>query len=120
MNWTYNITIKKYFTTKSDKNIISDLSQRLIDQITLIQNKLYLLRDDDKDYMYFELMEIIEKFESVRDLCNGTIPEMKFDSFGYNENYEQLFNEYLTELYDLADNIVHNKNNVPNKFIWIN
>lgn len=119
MNWTYNITIKKYFTTKSDKNIISNLSQRLIDQLTLIQNKLYLLRDDDKDYMYFELMEIIEKFESVRDLCNETISEMESDSIGFDDDYENLFNYHLTELYDLADNIVYNKNNVPNKFIWI-
>lgn len=121
MNWKYNIKIKSHFTSQSDEMIVANLCQILIDKLSPICNNLYNSNfvQDEIDYFSNELEQIIDNFNFLKDLCDGTILEKDFDDFNYEGNYEEMFNGYLTELYDLCDKQIVSKNGTIYKFCWI-
>lgn len=77
------------------------------------------LTEDEKYNVDSKLEENIDNFEFLKHLCDGTIPESEFENYAYNGDHEEMFNDYLSQLYDLGDERVTNKQNVVEKFIWI-
>lgn len=61
----------------------------------------------------------IQFSKAVKHLADGTIPEEEFDDYEFNGNFQEMFNGYFTELYDLADERITLSNNVIEKFLWI-
>ena len=111
-DWKYSIDIKSKFTQDSDNNIIKNLSQDLIQQLNKIKSSLPVSKfkadeinciDEILDNILCDLFDLIE-------LCdNDTDPD---------EN-ETIFNDILSDLYDIADSKFVTNSGETEKLIWI-
>lgn len=106
--WKHKIRIKHLFEDKTTPELIVKLCAELEKQLKPI-NKIYETSDDG-DYVYYQLEECIDNFEFLKHLADGTIPEIEWKDYGFDGDFEEEFNGYLSQLYDLAD---------TDKFIWI-
>jgi len=120
MKWKYHINIKKHFTNETTPELIENLSKLLLFQLKRI-NKAIENSDIEEDYKYYALDEmemIIDNFEFLELLANGEIKKEEWNNFDFDGDYESLFNEYLTMLYDLGDTKIHTRKGYE-KLIWI-
>lgn len=106
--WKHKIAIKHLFEDETTPELIVKLCSELIRQLNPILN--HYSTSDDGDMIYYELELIIDNFDFLRELADGTIPEDKWSSYGFDGDFEEEFNGYLNELYDLGDS---------DKLIWI-
>jgi len=114
MNWKYTINIKDNFEENTSKKLVVNLSNKIIYQLKRIIIKINRnLSEDDKYYQNNLIEELIEKFEFIIELTN--IKPENYYKYDFNGNFENIFNEGITELYDVGDTLIE-KNT---KFIWI-
>jgi hypothetical protein len=62
---------------------------------------------------------VVNNFSFTKALCNGEIPEDTWEDYSFEGDFEEMFNYYMDELYDLGDSRVELTNGVVEKFIWI-
>lgn len=120
-NWKYKIKIKDQFEDKTTPELIIKLCDSLIIQLKQISSKVETssLTEDEKDDCRIVLEEIIDHFVFLKELADGTIKKLEWDDYSFNGDYEEIFNDYLEQLYDIGDRRVINKYNRSEKFIWI-
>lgn len=120
-NWKYQIQIKDRFEDESSPELIIELCNRLVLQLDVVLANIEKdLLEEDIDRVWQELEVERDNFEHLRNLVDGTIPEDEWDDYGYDGDYETEFNNYFNQLYDVGDTRVVTKQNVSEKFIWIN
>lgn len=119
MNWRNRILIKDDFEENTTPELIIKLCDKLIPQLNNIKEKELNSNLCEKDYVTTELFECIDNFEFLKSLANGNIPEDEWVDYNFYGDFEEWFNDYLDQLYDLGDKIVKDNNNNIEKFIWI-
>ncbi len=119
--WRNTIKIKHLFQDHATPELVTELCKSLISQLHFIQKREAAsnLTDDEKYNIDTKLEESIDHFEFLRDLANGTIPESEWKDYDFDGDHEEMFNDYLTELYDIGDERVRTKQDILEKFIWI-
>jgi len=128
--WRNSIKIKHLFEDDTTPELIVTICDSLIGQIKSIREKEKKgnLTQDSKDDIDDKLFEVLDHFEFLKNLAEGAIegneseqriPEEEWDNYSFDGNFEQWFNDYLSELYDLGDERVDNTHNIREKFIWI-
>ena len=132
-NWRNKINIKHMFTDDKETppELIIQLCDSLVKQLTRIKEKEEKgnLTEDYKSHIDNGLFEVIDHFEFLSNLANGAIPDSTSEhkipkeewdfNYGFDGNFQQWFNDYMDELYDLGDTRVDTINNVREKLIWI-
>lgn len=119
--WKYKIDIKRHFeeevtpesTEKTCNILISELNK------TKVSVEGSNIIKDHKQCIHDGLEEIIDHFDFCKQLANGTIEEKDWDDYSFDGDFETMFNDYLEELYDLADMRVIGTNNISKKFLWV-
>lgn len=121
INWKYRIEIKHLFEENVTLEVVTKLCNSLIPQLQKIAKSVASsnLVEDVKDYLDNELLGIIERFSFLKDLATGKIRSDEWEDFGFDGDFEETVNNYLEELYDIADSRVLNVNNILEKFLWI-
>jgi hypothetical protein len=119
--WKYELVIKDQLTEDSEPEKIIELSNTLVRKLTKLKEKVEKsnLVEDEIENLVEEFERIIDNFDFLKQLADGTIPEDDFDDYSFDGDLEALFNDYLGELYDFGDLKVLNKKNEIEKFIWI-
>jgi hypothetical protein len=122
--WRNKITIKEKFEDETTPELVEDLCISLIIQLNNIktrelQNKINPVSEEIQNLIVDSLDECIDHFEFLQQLSNGSIPEDKFDDYGFDGDHEEMFNSYLQELYDLGDKAVATITGKIQKFIWV-
>jgi hypothetical protein len=121
--WRNEIKVKHLFTDGDDvtPELVTQLCEHIATQLKAIQTKEASgnLIDDSKNHVDGELNELIGHFEFLKDLATGEIPEKEWNNYSFDGDFEQWFNDYLQQLYDLGDTRVLTTGNVLEKFIWI-
>lgn len=132
--WRNKIEIKHLFTrdTTTSPELTITLCETLIRQLKAIKAREEVgnLCNDDSYIVDEKLTELIDHFEFLINLAQGSIPEKQglegaikedeWNDFGFDGNYQKWFNDYLSELYDLGDmRVITDKSKVSQKFIWI-
>jgi hypothetical protein len=130
-NWRNRIDIKSHFTDKktTPEHTVT-LCETLIRQLKKIREREVNgnLCDYSKGDVDNKLEEIIDHLEFLRDLANGAIPEnnsegrileSEWADYDFDGDFNDMFNGYMRELYDLGDERVDTTANVREKFIWI-
>lgn len=106
--WKHKIKIKHLFEDETSKELIVKLCNELLRQLNPIL-KIYETSDDG-DTIFYELETCVDNFEFLKNLADGTIKSKNWDSYGFDGDFQEFFNDYLNQLYDLGDS---------NKLIWI-
>jgi len=127
MDWTYNIKIKHMFDDEiyskpKDEQFkhTADICNVLIRQLDSLYSAILKSKITEGEYIAeFELEPIIENFRYCQEIANGIIPKDSWDDYCFNGDVVALFNEYLAELYDLADQRVKLLSGVTKKLLWI-
>jgi len=57
-----------------------------------------------------------DHFEFLRDLKNGTIPVEEWKNFGFDGEFREWSDNYLSEFYDICDYPISK----VYKFVWVN
>jgi hypothetical protein len=128
--WRNTISIKRLFQDETTPELVITLCNSLIKQLNTIKERESKgnLTEDEKCNVDNKLFEVIDHFEFLLNLAQGAtddesnetrIPESEWDDYEFDGNFEQWFNDYMTELYDLADERVNTINGINEKFIWI-
>jgi hypothetical protein len=131
--WRNKIQIKHLFTrdNTTSPELTITLCETLLRQLKSIKAREENgnLCDDDKYFVDEKLTELIDHFEFLINLAEGSIPEKQhlesaikeneWSDYGFDGNYQQCFNDYLSELYDLGDVRVVDKSRTSHKFIWV-
>lgn len=129
-NWRNTVKIKHTFTDDTTPEKIIEICDILIPQLEAIKEKEAKgnLTDYYKGDIDNKLFELIDHFGFLKNLAEGAIPEStsehripedEWENYSFDGDFEQWFNDYLSELYDLGDERVDNKHNVREKFLWI-
>lgn len=120
-NWKYNIQIKHLFEEKTTKKLIETLCKNLIFQLKKIEKNILKsnLTNDEKEDKLNKISETIDHFDFLKDLSDGSIKEKEWEDYCFDGNFQNLFNDYLSELYDLGDERVMLNSGITEKFIWI-
>jgi len=120
-NWRYKISIKDKFQDETTAELIAELSESMPKQLSEIKKQVAnsTLVEDEKSDLDNELEELVGHFDFLKELANGTITEDEWGDYSFDGDFEQWFNDYLTQTYDLGDRRVLNKHNVLEKFMWI-
>jgi len=121
-NWLYKISIKSMFEEHTTTELIIKLTNHLIAQLNKINTKVKesrLIDDEDKGYYDTEFFDIIDSLEFLRQLADGTIKENEWDNFSFDGDFETMFNDYLSVVYDLGNERITLKNNISMKFMWV-
>lgn len=121
-NWRHKIIIKEHFSEETSPELIVKLCELLIKQIDgIIFSEDHGNLNDDNKYESISLLEDLKSnLEFLKDLANGTIAESNWGDYEFAGDFENWFNGYMEELYNIGDNRVLRKDNVLEKFIWIN
>ena len=106
--WKHKIQIKHLFEDDTTPELIVKICLELKRQLEKINQKYET--SEEGDYIFYELEAIIDNFDFLRQLANGTIPQSEWKDYSFDGDFEETFNGYLSELYDLAD---------QDKLIWI-
>jgi len=120
-SWKYSIPITLSDDIE-DVDLMSNESNHIIRQLKRIKKsvKNSNLIDDEKNTIDYSLSDIIDKFEFFIELLNGNIHPDDWDDYDFDGNFADMFNNYLTELYDLGDTRVITTNDTIEKFMLIN
>lgn len=120
--WKYHIDIKSLFEDTTTPELIVKLCDCIIPQLNRILNAVTKsnLIEDDIYRLEINILEIIDNFDFLKSLADGSIPEEEWDDYCFDGDYESMFNNYLKELYDLGDKRVIQTNDMSIKFMWIN
>jgi hypothetical protein len=97
-NWKYHLDIKQHLRGEDfdDEAQVITICNIIINQLKRLINKI----DDSVKY---ELEEIVDNFDFLKQLADGTIPEDTFQEYSFDGNFTDLFNDYLESLYDFGD-----------------
>jgi len=122
-NWKYKIKIKHLFKNETTPELIIILCNSLINQLNRIkesiQKPINNIVEDEIDCFSNNIEEIVDSFTFLKKLANNSIPESDWDVYSFDGDFESEFNMILSSLYDLADTRILSKNDVQEKFIWI-
>ena len=114
--WLYKIKIKHLFKETTTPGLIDKLCGELVKQL---QKILKEVEEFDMDgNMCEELETCIDYFGFLQKMANGGIETSKWHEYGFEGDFEEEFNGYFEQLYDLADERVIKKG-TSYKFIWI-
>jgi hypothetical protein len=120
MNWLYTIKIKHLFEDETTKELIIKLCTSLEKQLLKIVNSDSINKILNNEDNIVELRIIIDNFNFLKKLADGTIKNEDWWQFSFDGEFEEWFNEYLEQLFDLGDNVCYLKHNeLSSKFIWI-
>lgn len=119
--WRNKISIKNLFEDDTTPELTAKLCETLISQLRKIQAREQKknLTEDSLNHVDSELEELVGHFEFLRDLATGEIPESEWKEYDFNGDFEEWFNDYMSQVYDLGDTRVLTTGNVLEKFIWI-
>lgn len=122
--WRNKVEIKHLFSKETTPELVNMLCRHLIAQLSKIKDKedrgtTNPICQDDRFYIINELDMLISNFEFLEDLASGGIEEYEWPEYCFDGDFEEMFNGYLSELYDLGDKRVMTVDNVNEKFIWI-
>jgi len=123
-NWLFEIKgIENLLQKESTVESTLNLCKKLVKELNIIKhtvdNKIDF-EEEDKSYIYYTLVEIISNFDFLKDLLNRTIPECEWKDYDFDiYEREEMFNDYLNDLYDLADNYFTLHSGKIIKFLWV-
>jgi len=122
MGWKYKINIKDEFEDTTTPSLIIKLCSSLEKQIAKIleSSQKSNISEESVDDFWYELEEVKDNFEFLKNLADGTIDEESWEEFEFDGSFELWFNDYLDQLYDVADTKITLKNGTKEKLIWIN
>jgi len=120
-NWRNTISIKDQFEETTTPELVVKLCESLQRQLKSLKEKEEKgnLQESDKYVIDDRLEEVIDNFRFLKDLADGTISQSSWPEYEFDGNYESMFNNYLSELYDLADIQVETVRGISQKFCWI-
>lgn len=122
-NWRNSVDIKKHFTEEADDSTVKLIIGQLVPKLKIILNKERRRISNESvnavhPYMLEGLTDIIDDFYNIKDgIESGANPKEFYDF----DNWTDVFNTTLVELYNIGDmNVMDSKGNITNdKFIWI-
>jgi hypothetical protein len=119
--WRNSIKVKHLFNDAVTPELIIILCNSILSQLKSIQKKEAKLNltDDSKNHINDEIEELLGHFQFLKDFATGDIPESEWDDYHFDGDYEQWFNDYFSQLYDLGDTRVVTTNNICEKFMWV-
>lgn len=116
MNWKFKIQIKDLFKNYPTKEETINLCKMTEKKLKMIRNSRLFKKYEEIDFMLAsDLDDLIENFEFVRELIDGTVNEENWEDYEFDGDHASLYNEYLEQLYDLGDTLVERNT----KLIWI-
>lgn len=120
-NWKYTVKIKHLFEDETTTELIKTLCKELNRQLEIIKNKTQNsnITEDDQDRVFEELEMLIDNFDFLRQFADGTIEKTTWEDYSFYGDFEEQFNGYLEQLYDLADTRVEVRQGGTEKFIAI-
>lgn len=121
-NWRYKISIKSNFEDEVTPELVISLSALICSELESVKKKLSSDKQamaDDKYDLMDKINDLIDNFEFARDLANGTIGEDEWDNYSFDGDFEVLMNDYITQLYDVADERIMLKGGILEKFLWV-
>ena len=132
-NWKYHIKIKDQFDTEDNNNPdkISKMCSLIIKQLSDLREQVNNsnIIEEEIDDIDMALEELIDHFGFVNEFCTGEIKKEEWSDFDFNGKYNDLFNDYLYELYNLADTrvrcyLIIKDVKIPDviiieKFLWV-
>ena len=120
-NWRYKIHIKHLFKDETTPELVAEICASLVYQLKHIKERVENSTDIDGDAFFIcdELEMNTDNFDFLRKMATQEIPEDKWDDYSFNGDFEEEFNGYLNQLYDLGDERIRLKNGLIEKFIWI-
>ena len=122
--WRNKIQIKQYLTNDSSDESVSMIANKIIPQIKRVYNResknIERVKEGDYkenlEYYLEDLERLLEEFTWISDTINDGIAATEFD---FNDWCEVL-NEYLGQLYDLGDSVVeYNSHFDQEKYLWV-
>lgn len=121
MNWKYKINIKDEFENNTTPELIIKLCSSLEKQINKIleSSQKSNISEESVDDFWYDLEEVKGHFEFLLSLADGSIKEDEWEEYNFDGDYEEWFNDYLNQLYDVADTKITLKSGVKEKLIWI-
>jgi len=119
--WRNSMKVKYLFTDDSSPETIATLCTTIIGHLNRIKAKESKsnLTEDSKHHVDNELDELIGHFEFLSDLATGKITEKEWGNYNFDGDFEQWFNDYMSQVYDLGDTKVLTTGNIQEKFMWI-
>ena len=120
--WRYKINIKDKLSDETTPELIIELCNHIIPQLENLRDMIEkdnLVNQDEKDHFDNKLFDVIDQFEFLRSLADGTIDEKDWHNYSFDGDFEEWFNDRLNELYDVADERILLKTDVSEKFLWI-
>lgn len=120
MNWKYTIKVKEHFESITTPELIIKLCKILVKRLdSILEDSQKTLHEGSIDNLWYELEENKDNFEFLLHLADGTIKEEEWNDYGFERDFEEMFNGYLEQLYDISDTVIQLKNGEQNKLIWI-
>lgn len=119
--WRNSIKVKHLFTDDSSPEAIATLCATMVSHLKRVKSREAKsnLTEDSKNHVDSELDELIGHFEFLGDLATGKIPETEWNNYSFDGDFEEWFNDYMSQVYDLGDTRVMTTGNVQEKFMWI-
>lgn len=121
MNWKYKIEIKHLFSEDTTPELITQLCAILVPKINKIldNSQNSNISEDSIDEFWYELEEIKDNFDFLRQLADGSIKEDDWEDYSFGGDFESWFNDYLEQLYDIGDTKIALKNGTKEKLLWV-
>lgn len=121
MNWKYKIEIKHLFSEDTTPEIVAELCTILVSKLDKILEKSQKsnISEDSIDEFWYELEEVKDNFDFLRQLADGSIKEEDWKDYSFEGDFESWFNDYLEQLYDIGDIKIMLKNGTKEKLLWV-
>lgn len=121
MNWKYEIKIKHLFSENTTPELIVELCTKLVVELDriLVKCQSSNISEEYLDDFWYELEECRDNFDFLRQLADGSINKSEWEDYSFDGDYESSFNDYLEQLYNVADTKITLKNGEVNKLLWI-
>lgn len=120
-SWRNKIDVKRHLSEETSNEKIKSLCiiiHRKLKKILDKETKRTDLRDDYKDLILCKINEVLDHFDFCKDLCDMS-EENRRKEYDITDSLLTVFNDYMSELYDLGDERVLTKSNVLEKFMWV-
>jgi len=127
MKWMYKINVKEFFEDETTPELVYKLSKILFTHLQKIKDSLESKSDYDEScneyYLVNNCADLLMNFSFLMSLTgideNDKIDESEFEDYGFDGNFENIFNDYLSQLYDLGDYEFTDKKGKQHRFIWV-
>ena len=121
MKWKYKIEIKHLFKENTTAGLVATICTELVNQLDVILNisQKSNITIESVDDFWYELEEVKDNFDFLRQLADGSIEESEWDNYSFDGDFEEMFNGYLEQLYDIGDMRITLKNGNIEKLLWI-